>query len=118
MASGAGGPRKALNTTEARKALPRLVRAAARRSKPGDDVLANAVAIQPRGEKRSAYLVPEVDIEAIRRQVEELEEELEDIALMRLIEERIAKGSGKATPIEDVIRELGYEDLLGEAAPE
>lgn len=107
--------RKALTTSEARESLPKLARAAAKRSKPGKDLLANAVEIHPRGEQRSAYLVPEIDIEAAQRRLAELEEELEDIALMRLVEERVATASGKVTPIEDFARELGHGDLLAQA---
>lgn len=47
------------------------------------------------------------------RRIEELEEELEDIALLRLLEQRILADDGNLTPVDDVIRELGFHDLLG-----
>jgi hypothetical protein len=107
-------PMKPLTTTEARKSLPSLVRAAARRSTPGKSLRANAVEISPRGEERKALLVPEVDIEAAEKQIADLQETLEDIELMRIIEERVGGGDGTGTPVADVIRELGQEDLLEE----
>jgi hypothetical protein len=103
---------KPLSTTEARKSLPSLVKAAARRKTPGKDLRAHAIEILPRGEERKALLVPEVDIEAAERQIAELQETLEDIELMRIIEERVVTGDETGTPLRDVIRELGQEDLL------
>jgi predicted type IV restriction endonuclease len=105
-------PMKPLTTTEARRSLPGLVKAAARRRTPGRDLRANAVEILPRGEERKALLVPEVDIEAAERRIAELEETLEDVELMRVIEERVVTGQEPGTPIEDVIRELGRDHLL------
>jgi predicted type IV restriction endonuclease len=105
---------KPLSTTEARKSLPSLVKAAARRKKPGKDLRAHAVEILPRGEERKALLVPEVDIEAAEREIAELRETLEDIELMRIIEERVVTGRETGTPLEDVIRELGRDRLLDE----
>jgi hypothetical protein len=109
-------PVKPLTTTEARRSLPGLVKAAARRKTPGKDLRANAVEILPRGEERRAFLVPEVDIEAAERQIAELQETLEDVELMRIIEERVVTGTETGTPLEDVIRELGQDDLLDEPA--
>ena len=106
--------RQTLTTTEARKSLPSLVKAAARRRNPGTSLRAHAVEIAPRGEERKALLVPEVDIEAAEREIAELRETLEDIELMRIIEERMVGRQGTGTPLADVIRELGQEDLLEE----
>ena len=36
----------------------------------------------------------------------------EDAALMRLVEARVLRDSGNLTPVDDVIRALGYDDLL------
>jgi hypothetical protein len=76
-------------------------------------VRSRAVEIRPRGEDHSAYLVPGVDLVNAARRIEELEEELEDIALLRLLEQRILADDGNLTPVDDVIRELGFHDLLG-----
>ena len=105
---------KPLSTTEARRSLPSLVKAAARRKTPGKDLRAHAIEILPRGEDRKALLVPEVDIEAAERQIAELQETLEDVELMRIIEERVLTGEESGTPLEDVIRELGRGHLLDE----
>ncbi len=106
------GSAKAISTSDARRSLPKLAKQAAKRTKPAESLLDNAVEIHPRGESRSAFLIPEVDVEAARIRIEELEEELEDVALLRFVEERVARSAGKTTAIEDLARELGHEDLL------
>ena len=105
-----------LTTSEARRVLPQLARDAAKRQRPGRSLRENAVQIRPRGEERSAYLVPEVDLEDAERRIEELEEELEDVGLMRLMEQRALSDSGKLTHVDDVIRELGFDELLTDAS--
>jgi hypothetical protein len=105
----------AMTTTEARKSLPTLAKTAARRKRPSKRLRDNAVAIQPRGEEGRALLVPEVDIAEAERHIAELEETIEDIELMRLVEERVKGGAERGTPIDDVIRRFGFEEeLLGE----
>jgi hypothetical protein len=106
-----------ITTTEARRSLPALAKAAAARKKAGKSLRANAIEIQPRGEERKALLVPEIDIEAAERQIAELQETIEDIELMRLIEERVITGEESGTPLADVIREFGEDDLLGDRPP-
>jgi hypothetical protein len=113
MASGArSGRAKAITTSEARRSLPTLAKQAAKQTKPAASLVDNAVEIHPRGAERSAFLVPGVDVEQAQRQIEALEEELDDIALLRFLEDRIARSLGKTTTIEDFARELGHEDLL------
>ena len=112
MGRGAGDARAKLTTSEARRSLPALAREAARRDRPSERLLDNAVEIQPRGEDRSAYLVPEVDVEAAQRRIDALEEELEDIALVRMLEQRAAADTGNLTYVDDVIRDLGLDELL------
>lgn len=106
-----------MTTSEARKSLPALARAAAKRSRPSEGLLDNAIEIHPRGEERSAYLVPAVDLEAAQQRIADLEDELEDIAWMRLLEQRVQEGE-RLAPVEDVIRDLGFDDLLQEAPAE
>jgi len=103
---------KALTTSQARKDLPKLARAAAQRTRAGTSLREHAILIQPRDETRGAYLIPEIDVTAAERHIQELEEELEDIALMRLLEQRTLSGTGALTPVDDVIRELGFDALL------
>src|SRR5215218_2219005 len=112
MGRGGRGAKAKLTTSEARRSLPALAREAARRKRPSDGLLDHAVEIQPRGEQRSVYLVPEVDVEAAQRRIESLEEELEDVALMRMLEQRAAADTGNLTYVDDVIRELGLDELL------
>lgn len=116
MGRGSGRAQVVLTTSQARTVLPELARTAAKRSKPSKSLFEHAIEIQPRGEERSAYLVPEVDVEEAERRIEELEEELEDIALVRLVEQRALADSGNLTPVDDVIREFGFHDLLSESA--
>lgn len=115
MARAARRSKSVLTTTEARKSLPALAKRAARRKKPGKGLRTNAVEIQPRGEERKALLVPEVDIEEAERQIAELQETIEDIELMRLVEERVITGKEKGAPLADVIRGFGQDDLLGDS---
>ncbi len=112
MGRGARETTTKLTTSEARRSLPALARDAARRDRPSERLLDHAVQIQPRGEDRSAYLVPEVDIEAAQRRIDSLEEELEDIALVRMLEQRAAADTGNLTYVDDVIRDLGLGKLL------
>jgi len=110
MRRSTGGARVRLTTSEARRSLPALARDAARRDRPSAGLLDHAVEIQPRGEDRSAFLVPAVDVEAAQRRIASLEEELEDIALMRMLEQRATADRGRLTHIDDVIRELGVDE--------
>jgi hypothetical protein len=112
MGRGARDAKAKLTTSEARRSLPALARDAARRDRPSERLLDHAVQIQPRGEARSAYLVPEVDVEAAQRRIDALEDELEDIALVRMLEQRAAADTGNLTYVDDVIRELGLDELL------
>lgn len=110
MSRSSGGAKAKLTTSEARRSLPALARDAARRDRPSAGLLDNAIEIQPRGEERSAFLVPAVDVESAQRRIDSLEEELEDIALMRMLEQRAAADQGHLTHIDDVIRELGLDE--------
>jgi hypothetical protein len=56
--------------------------------------------------------VPEVDAQAAVERITELEEELENIAIGFALQERLDSSSGGTTPARDVIRELGFDDLL------
>jgi len=116
MARTKSGAKTKMTTSEARKALPGLARDAAQRDKASGGLLDNAIEIQPRGEERSAFLVPEVDLEAAQQRIEELEEELEDVALVRMLEHRVQADPGNLTHVDDVIRELGFDELLAGAA--
>ena len=99
-------PPRTLTTSEARTALPTLVKQAAR-SKPGKGLRENAVTIQARGEPVAVLLVPETDIEAAERRIAELEEELEDVALMRMVEAMTLADTGERVSVDELAAELG-----------
>lgn len=111
-----------LGTSEARRALPRLVAAAARRVKPSRSLLDNAVEIGPY-RRPGAVLVPEVDAkahaereQALAKRVEELEDELDDLTLGLVVAERLRTYEpGESRPVEEVARELGFGDLVDSA---
>jgi hypothetical protein len=103
---------RAYTTTEARNSLPTLVKQAATKKKAGRSLRSSAIEIQPRGEERKAFLIPEVDLEAAERELAELRELLEDIELMQIIEERVTAAGEKGKPLADVIRDFGHEDLI------
>jgi CRP-like cAMP-binding protein len=73
------------------------------------------VEIKRRGDSRSASLVATEDLEAFEAEFDEMRETLEDLAIIRLLEQRVDADSGNRTPVEDVIRDLGFADLLSEA---
>lgn len=109
-----------LGTSQARTQLPDLVKKAAAKTEPSSSLLEDAIEI---GSYRrgGALLIPAVDAQAhlaraaeLESLVEELEAEVEDLRLARLLEERISNRDpdqpGK--PIEQVARELGFGHLL------
>lgn len=108
-------PRR-LGTSEARASFSTLVNELAARKRPSESLLDQAIEIGPQ-RKGGAFLVPEVDARAAVLRIEELEDELENIAFGFLIEERLQRSGGETVPAAQVIRELGFEDLA-KALPE
>jgi hypothetical protein len=108
-----------LGTSEARRALSKLVDKAGRRQKPSASLLDNAVEIGSY-RRRGAVLIPEVDARAhvereaeLERRVAELEQELDEILVGLLVEDRLAnRAPGKGKPIEQVARQLGFGQLV------
>jgi hypothetical protein len=107
----AAAPARRLATSEARAEFSALVNGLAKRDRPSASLADNAVEIGPH-RKGGAWLVPEVDAQAAVDRITELEEELENIAIGLLLQERLDESSGGTTPARDVIRELGFDDLL------
>ena len=101
-----------LGTSEARQHLPALVRQAVSHRRAANDPRANAVEIRPRGETRSASLVPTADLEATERRIEQLEEELENAGIALFLQERLAGGEGKRLSAEEFLREIEMDEFV------
>jgi hypothetical protein len=108
MHSGTGLPsERQLGTDQARTRLPKLVDAMRRRRKPSKSLLDNAYGIGPR-RQGGALLIPEVDAIAAVERIEELESEIEDLAIALLLRERASESSTQGIPLDEVIHELGF----------
>lgn len=105
-------PERRYTIEEARTELYGLVNEFAHVGKPSKSLLERAVEIGPH-RRGGAVLVPEVDALAAERRIEELEQELEDIGLALLLEERLA-GPGERATLDEVAAELGLADFLAE----
>jgi hypothetical protein len=104
-------PARRMATSEARADFSKLVNELAGHKQPGASLADNAIEIGPH-RKGGAWLVPEVDAHAAVERITELEQELENIAIGFALQERLDSSSGGTTPARDVIRELGFADLL------
>lgn len=113
-------PTRSLPTTQARTQLPKLVSELVAVTKPGTTLADHAVEIGPRN-RGGAWLMPAVDAEAamdreesLRRRIDELEDEAENIALGFFLTQRLEESSGRTTSGADFIRELGFGDLAAD----
>ena len=106
-----GAPRR-LATSEARADFSNLVNELGERDTPGESLADNAIEIGPH-RKGGAWLVPEVDARAAVEELEELRDELENITIGFLLQDRLAD-SNETVPAADVIRDLGFDELLDE----
>ena len=113
---GANTPKRSLATAEARSQLPKLVKGMSEKRRPSGGLLDDAVEIGPH-RKGGAMLVPEVDVRAhardlqeLQAKVDELEDEIEDLGLALFLQERLAKTSGRRLTAEEFLRGIGMED--------
>jgi diphthamide synthase subunit DPH2 len=105
-------PRLRKTVEEARTDLYRLVDGFRKLRRPNPDLSERAVEIGPR-RQGGAWLVPETDAQAAMERIEELEEELEDVAIGLLVTERLVRGSlEEDSSLAELARELGREHLL------
>jgi hypothetical protein len=105
-----------LGTDQARTKLPSLVEKMRRRRKPSRALLDNAYAIGPR-RQGGALLIPEVDAVAAIERIEQLEQELEDVAVELLLHSRGVEPTAEGVPLDEVIAELGFtREELGESS--
>lgn len=111
---GRGERGDAMGTAEARKSLPDLVRKAVAHKKPASAPKRHAVEIKPRGEQRSASLVPTIDLDAAEERIEELEEELENAGIALFLHERLSTTGGKRLSAEEFLEEIGMDEFVRE----
>jgi hypothetical protein len=109
---------KSMATTEARKALPRLVKEMGAKGTPSPDLMHDAIDIGPH-RKGGAILLPEVDVAAhaaevakLRARVEQLEEDLEDAGMALFLQERLATTVGQRLTAEQFLSGIGMEDHI------
>lgn len=105
-------------TTEARKALPRLVKEMGAKREPSADLMQDAIDIGPH-RKGGAILLPGVDVTAyaeevarLRERVEELEEDLEDAGMALFLQERLSATSGERITAEELLTSIGMADHI------
>jgi hypothetical protein len=113
-------PARSLPTTQARTELPRLVNELVAVDKPGETLADHAVEVGPRN-RGGVWLVPAVDVDAamdreegLRTRVDELEDEVENMALGLLLMERLEQSGGQTISGADFIRGLGFDDLAAD----
>jgi hypothetical protein len=90
--------------------------------RPSGSLLDRAITVGPH-RRGGLLLVPEIDaiaaverLERLEREKEELLDELEDIGMALLAEERLARPTAwdELIPVEELARKFGFEDLLDE----
>ncbi len=111
---GRGSQMETMGTSEARKALPDLVRRAVARKKPAGSPKRNAVEIQPRGGVRSASLVPTIDLDAAEEEIETLREDLENAGIALFLLDRLGRTSGDRLSEAEFLSEIEMDDFAGE----
>lgn len=81
-------------------------------SEPSGSLLDRAVEIGPR-RQGGAWLVPEADAQAALERIEELEDELEEIGIGLLVQERLARGGlEEDLSLSELARRFEREHLL------
>jgi len=102
-------------TTEARAALPRLVKQMGAKREPSVDLLQDAIDIGPH-RTGGAVLLPEVDalahaeqVTRLRAQVAQLEEALEDVGMVLFLQDRLATTAGPRLSAEQFLSDIGME---------
>lgn len=113
--------RQEYGTSEARTALPEIVKEAVAQIRPARWVGARAVTIRPRGETRSASLVPTIDLDAADARIsaleaerDRLEDELEDAGIALLLHDRLAHAGAERVGAEAFLRAIGMEEFVDE----
>jgi hypothetical protein len=109
-----------LPTSQARTALPSLVREMVAVSDPGKTLADHAVEVGPRN-RGGVWLLPAVDVEAaiereerLQRRIEALEDEAENMAIGLFLTRRLEDSSGESVSGAQFIRELGFEEIAAD----
>lgn len=110
-------PERRMGTSEARASFSKLVRALGERDTPSASLLDSAIEVGPQ-RKGGVWLIPEVDgqaaverIETLTSTVEELEDELENVAIGLLLQQRLDNSDGDVISGAQLLRDLGYTSL-------
>jgi len=112
----------ALTLEEGRQRLHELANRASRLVKPSGSLLDRAQSVGPY-RRGGLLLVPEIDAMAMVVRLEQAEQErdglldeLEDVGIVLLAQERLAEPTppGRLIPLEELAREFGREHLLAE----
>ena len=112
----------ALTLEEGRQRLHQLANRASRLIKPSGSLLDRAQSVGPY-RRGGLLLVPEIDamaaverLEHVERERDGLLDELEDVGIVLLAQERLAEATppGRLIPLEELVREFGREHLLAE----
>lgn len=105
-------PHARYTVEQARRELYALIDEFRKLTQPSGSLLDRAVEIGPR-RQGGAWLVPEADARAALDRIEELEEELEDIGIGLLLQERLARGDlDEDLSLEALAHQFGREHLL------
>jgi hypothetical protein len=109
-----------LPTSRARDALPSLVNELVAIARPGRTLSDHAVEVGPRN-RGGVWLIPAVDVaaaiereERLRRRVEALEDEAENMAIGLFLARRQESSSGARISGAQFIRELGFEEIAAD----
>jgi hypothetical protein len=106
-----------MGTSEARASFSKLVQELAEHDTPSASLVDSAIEVGPQ-RKGGVWLIPEIDgqaaverVEKLTSTVEELEDELENVAIGLLLQQRLEGSDGAVVSGAQLLRELGYESL-------
>jgi hypothetical protein len=108
----AATPHSRKTIEEARKELYGIVDDFRKPGAASAELATRAIEIGPR-RKGGAWLVPEADAQAAVERIEELEQELEDVAIGLLVQERLGRGNlDDDLSLDELARRVGKEHLI------
>ena len=102
-----------LPTNVARDQFYKLINRLSRMRKASGSLLDRAVEVGPRGHG-GAVILPKVDAEAALARIAELEDELEELTLARIVEERLQTPADQLLSVEELADGVGRGHLLSE----